>query len=145
MLRYVLAMLLCALLFVPMLPAYAEDADPFQGRLLPLELVMEFRRQIELTDKQNDAIGELVVALQRAVARRQWQMQSAYFDLKDALDAKQIDEEPTLQLVRQALQSENQIKVAQIGFLIKLRNLLDDKQIEFLRKQLDAGWKNPND
>lgn len=145
MLRYLLAMLLSALLFVPMVPAYAEDADPFQGRLLPLELVMEFRRQIELTDKQNDAIGELVVALQRAVARRQWQMQSAYFDLKDALDAKQIDEEPTLQLVRQALQSENQIKVAQIGFLIKLRNLLDEKQIEFLRQQLDAGWKNPND
>ncbi|MEQ8857608.1 MAG: hypothetical protein RIC56_03085 [Pseudomonadales bacterium] len=119
--------------------APGED-DPFDGRLLPVELIMAFRRQIDLTPEQNATIGELVVELQQEVAAKQWRMQSAYFDLIEVLDQPRIDEQRALDLVRQAVDTENEIKVAQVRLLIRLRNLLEPEQVTFLRGRLESGW-----
>ena len=120
--------------------AAADEPDPFEGRLLPLELVMSFRKEIDLTKEQNREIGQLVVELQKSVAEKQWQMQSAYFDLIEALDEDKIDEEHTIGLVDTAVGTENQIKLEQIRFLIRIRNMLNDEQIAFLREKIDEGW-----
>ena len=121
-------------------PVYAEEPDPFKGRLLPLELVMSFRKDIDLTKQQNKDIGALVVDLQKSVAEKQWQMQAAYFDLIEELDEETIDEARTLELVDTAIGTENEIKLEQIRFLIRIRNLLDETQIAYLRQKLDEGW-----
>ena len=136
-------LLLTLVLIVPLLNvplAYGDEPDPFEGRLLPLELVMSFRKEIALTKEQNREIGRLVVALQKSVAEKQWQMQSAYFDLIEALDEQKIDEEHTIALVDTAVGTENEIKLEQIRFLIRVRNMLHAEQIAFLRRQIDDGW-----
>ena len=71
-------------------PLLAEEPDPFEGRLLPLELVMSFRKDIDLTREQTKVIGELVVDLQKSVAEKQWEMQAVYFDVIEELDNKNI-------------------------------------------------------
>ena len=96
-----LALVLATLTVSPLV--VADEPDPFEGRLLPLELVMSFRKEIDLTKEQNREIGQLVVELQKSVAEKQWQMQSAYFDLIEALDEDKIDEEHTIGLVDTAV------------------------------------------
>ena len=133
-----LALVLATLTVSPQV--VADEPDPFEGRLLPLELVMSFRKEIDLTKEQNREIGQLVVELQKSVAEKQWQMQSAYFDLIEALDEDKIDEEHTIGLVDTAVGTENEIKLEQIRFLIRIRNMLNDEQIAFLREKIDEGW-----
>ena len=116
-------------------PAVAAEADPFDGRLLPLELVMAHRKEIDLTGGQNKQIGALVVEMQKAVADKQWQMQSAYFDLMAVLDEPQVDEAQALELARQAVDTENEIKIEQMRLLIRVRNLLTAEQIATLRSK----------
>lgn len=132
------AIVICGLIsslccFAPI--AGAEEADPFDGRLLPLELVMAHRKEIDLTSGQNKQIGALVVEMQKAVADKQWQMQSAYFDLMAVLDEPQVDEAQALELARQAVDTENEIKIEQMRLLIRLRNLLTAEQIATLRSK----------
>ena len=133
-----LALVLATLTVSPQV--VADEPDPFEGRLLPLELVMSFRKEIDLTKEQNREIGQLVVELQKSVAEKQWQMQSAYFDLIEALDEEKIDEEHTIGLVDTAVGTENEIKLEQIRFLIRIRNMLDENQIAFLREKIEEGW-----
>ena len=115
------------------------EKDPFDGRLLPVELVMQHRKEIGLSSEQSKRIGELVVAVQRAVAEKQWQMQSAYFELLEVLDEPEIDEERALALTRRAVDTENEIKLEQVRLLIRLRNLLLPEQVAYLRAQLAGG------
>jgi Spy/CpxP family protein refolding chaperone len=118
----------------------AAEPDPFHKRLLPVELVMSFRQEIELSKQQRDELGKLVVQMQQSVAQKQWEMQSDYFALIDALDQSRIDEDEAIRLVKSAVDAENAIKVEQVRLLIRLRNLLTAEQVEFLRKKLDEGW-----
>ena len=118
----------------------ADEPDPFHKRLLPVELVMSYRKEIELSQQQSDELGKLVVQMQQSVAQKQWEMQSDYFALIEALDQTRIDEEEAIALVQSAIAAENAIKVEQVRLLVRLRNLLSPQQIEFLRRQLDNGW-----
>jgi Spy/CpxP family protein refolding chaperone len=122
--------------------AHAEEPGPFNKRLLPVELVMSFRNEIDLSAAQNDQIGKLVVQVQQSVAEKQWQMQSDYFALVKALDQTKIDEDVAIKLAKSAVDAENAIKIEQIRLLIRLRNLLTTDQVEFLRKRLDEGWSD---
>jgi len=135
------ASLALATTLLPTGTSAAEDDDPFDGRLLPVELVMAFRRDIGLTREQSETIGTLVVELQQAVAEKQWRMQSAYFDLLEVLDAERIDRQRALELTETAVDLENEIKLAQVALLIDVRNLLSAEQVRFLRARFEAGWE----
>ncbi|XOV82008.1 MAG: hypothetical protein ACFHXK_14205 [bacterium] len=140
--KFLQSLLLICLLTVCLVSSdvAADEPDPFHKRLLPVELVMSFRREIKLSEAQSEELGKLVVQMQQAVAQKQWEMQSDYFALIDALDQSRIDEARAITLVQSAIAAENAIKVEQIRLLVRLRNLLQPEQIEFLRRQLDNGW-----
>ncbi len=123
------------------LPLSAADPDPFGGRLLPIELVMAFKKQIDFTADQNKKMGALVVDLQQNIAGKQWEMQTTFVDLLEALDQNPIEEQRALDLAKHAIDVENQIKVEQLRMLIRLRSILTDAQVEYLRGRLAAGWK----
>ena len=132
--RVLLAGMLVILLAIAPICAIAEEEeDPFDGRLLSLELVMAHRNEIGLTKAQNDEIGALVVAVQQAVAGKSWDMQSAYFELMEVLDEAQIDEDRAIALAKQAVATENEIKLEQMRLLIRLRNLLTPDQVAVLQ------------
>ena len=132
--RMMVVGLLVMLLAMTPFPAFAEEEeDPFDGRLLSLELIMAHRSEIGLTRAQNKEIGELVVAVQQAVAGKSWDMQSAYFELMEVLDEAQIDEDRAIALAKQAVDTENEIKLEQMRLLIRLRNLLTPDQVAVLQ------------
>jgi len=134
--RMMLCGLLAVLLAVTPLPAFAEEKeDPFDGRLLSLELIMAHRNEIGLSKAQNKEIGELVVAVQQAVAGKSWAMQSAYFELMEVLDESEIDEDRAIALAKQAVDTENEIKLEQMRLLIRLRNLLTPEQVATLQER----------
>lgn len=134
--RMMLAGLLVALLaFTPILAFAEEEEDPFEGRLLSLELIMAHRNEIGLTKAQNEEIGELVVAVQQAVAGKSWTMQSVYFELMEVLDEPRIDEDRAIALAKQAVDTENEIKLEQMRLLIRLRNLLTPEQVAVLQER----------
>ncbi|MEQ8692304.1 MAG: hypothetical protein RIC89_15905 [Pseudomonadales bacterium] len=121
----------------------ANKDDPFDGRLLPIELVMHHRQEIGLTAEQHSEIGKLVVMVQKSVAEKQWAMQSSYFELIELLDKPKIDEDRAVSVAREAVDLENDIKTEQIRLLIKVRNLLTADQIAMLRQRLKDGWQAP--
>ena len=138
--KVVVSVVIAVVLFMQSVVAFAAEKDPFNGKLLPVELVMSFRKEISLTSEQNKAIGKMIVEVQKSVAEKQWQMQSVYFDLMEKLDEAKVDEEAAIALAKQAVDTENAIKLAQMRLLIRLRNLLEPQQIAFLREQLNSGW-----
>ncbi len=129
----VLGMALLSTLTMPSVVFAEEEADPFDGRLLPIELIMAHRTEIGLTAAQNKRIGELVVGVQQAVAGHQWEMQTAYFELIEVLDETDIDEDRAIALAKKAVDTENEIKLEQMRLLIRLRNLLTPEQVTLLQ------------
>ena len=138
--KHIAAWILVVPLILLSLTTFAEPPDPFKSRLLPLELVMQFRTEIGFNKEQQEALGKLVVATQKSVVEKQWVMQSAYFDLIEALDQEIVDEEPALGHLKTAVEAENNIKLEQVRLLIRVRNLLKPEQIEFLRARVAEGW-----
>lgn len=132
--RMIWSVLLALLLALPLAAvAEEEEDDPFDGRLISPELIMANRSAIDLTRDQHKQIGELMVAVQQAVAGKTWEMQSAYFELMEVLDEAVVDEEQAIGLARQAVNAENEIKLEQMRLLIRLRNLLTPEQLEILQ------------
>ena len=133
---------LALLITVVPMTTLAQEEDPFDGRLLSLELIMAHRTEIGLTSAQNKQIGELVVEVQQAVAGQRWEMQSAYFELMEVLDEQEIDEDRAIALAKKAVDTENEIKLEQMRLLIRLRNLLTPEQfatLQALRIQQASG------
>ena len=110
--------------------------DVFKGKLFPPKIIMQHREELGLTKKQYTAIRAIVVEVQTGVAEHEWDMQEAYRRVLSKLDESPIDEKQVLENIRAVLMAENQVKLSQVTMLIRLRNLLTDEQIEYLKDQV---------
>ena len=109
-----------------------ETRDIFKGKLFPPNVVLENRGELDLTREQYTAIRAAVVEVQTQVAEHEWDMQEAYTNVLESLDEQPLDEQQIISNVKAVLAAENKVKLAQMGMLIRIRNLLSDEQIEFL-------------
>ncbi len=109
-----------------------ETRDIFKGKLFPPNVVLENRGELDLTREQYTAIRAAVVEVQTQVAEHEWDMQEAYTSVLESLDEQPLDEQQIISKVKAVLAAENKVKLAQMGMLIRIRNLLSDEQIEFL-------------
>lgn len=120
-------------------PGFAQGmrgkGDVFKDKLFPPKIILEHQDEIGLTKKQFSAIKAIVIEVQTGVAEHEWDMRDAYRRVLAELDETPVDVDRTLEYIRAVLLAENQIKLAQVTMLIKLRNLLTDKQIKFLKDQ----------
>ena len=113
-----------------------ETRDIFKGKLFPPNVVLEFREELDLSKAQYTGIRSAVVAVQAEVAEHEWDMQEAYSRVLNLLDQRPRDEALVTREVTAVLQAENRVKLAQMKMLVKIRNLLNDEQVEFL----EANW-----
>ena len=109
-----------------------ETRDIFKGKLFPPNVVLEYRTELDLSKEQYTAIRAAVVEVQTQVAEHEWDMQEAYTSVLESLDEQPLDEQQIISKVKAVLAAENKVKLAQMGMLIRIRNLLSDEQIEFL-------------
>ena len=109
------------------------NKDVFQDRLFAPNIILEHQDELDLTKEQFTQIRAAVVAVQANVAEHEWDLREAYQRVLADLDETPIDEDQVMQDVQAALSAENEVKKLQVGMLIKLRNLLTDEQMEYLR------------
>ncbi len=117
-------------------PAQAQGGkgDVFKGKLFPPNIVLEHQDELGLTKEQFTAIRAAVVEAQSSVAEHEWDLRIAYQEVLAELDNSPVESARVLELVDAVLMAENKVKKLQVAMLIKLRNLLTDEQMDYLRE-----------
>jgi hypothetical protein len=110
-----------------------HDKDVFKGKLFAPDVILEHREALELSEQQLSGIRAAVIDVQSNIAEYQWDLRDAYQRVLSDLDAAEIDEERVLEHVSAALAAENKVKKMQVGMLIRLRNLLTEEQVAYLK------------
>lgn len=110
-----------------------NQKDVFKGKLFPPNIILEHQDELNLSKEQFTAIRAAVVEVQSNVAEHEWDLREAYQRVLSELDDSPIDTDAVLDNVDAALLAENQVKKLQVRMLIRLRNLLTDEQVAYLR------------
>jgi Spy/CpxP family protein refolding chaperone len=126
-------------------PAPADPSQPNQGdelaqNLFAPELVLKFRHEIGLDDRQSKAVKDLVQKTQNRFLDLQWDMQAETAKLAQLLKGRSIDATAALAQADRVLNLEHDVKKAQLGLLIGIKNLLSTAQQDHL---LELRRKNP--
>lgn len=125
----------CIFLLASAAPAQdpGHQKDVFKGKLFPPNVIMEHQAELGLSKEQFTAIRAAVVEVQSNVAGYEWDLREAFQRVLSALDKSPIDEDEVLASLEVALRAENEVKKQQVAMLIRLRKLLTDEQVEYLR------------
>jgi uncharacterized membrane protein len=110
-----------------------QQKDPFRGKLIAPNVILDNRDELNLTKEQFTAIRQAVVAAQGEIAEHEWDLREAYQLVMADLDESPVDAARVLENVEKALLAENEVKKRQVALLIELRNLLTDEQFEYLQ------------
>lgn len=110
-------------------PAGAQPADdPFAGALFPPELVMLHGDEIGLDAAQRDAIRQAIQEAQPVFVEHQLELQTELGRLRKVLAPARVDEDAVLEHLDRILAVERLLKRAQIGLLVRIKNLLSADQ-----------------
>lgn len=120
-----------AVLAMVALPALAEE-DPFAGALFPPDLVFSRMSDLDLDAAQVTAIKEEVRMAQSYFLDRQLDLQAEMGKLRKSVEPARVDESATLAQLDRVLALEREIKRAQVGLLVRIKNLLRPEQQERL-------------
>ena len=140
--KWPIGWMLLAFLVIPLGGAAQEGAgesDPFSEVFFAPELIMQNRRAIDLTDEQRDAITGLIQDFQGRAASSQFELLDEVQTLVDILSDEEVDIDRAMDQVEQFLDTENQVKKAQIELLIRIKNVLTSDQQRIL---LDIRERN---
>ena len=102
--------------------------DPFGGALFPPELVMGHAQEIGLSDAQREGIRNEVRRVQSKFVDLQFDLQGESEKMGKLLQEKPVDEAKVLAEVDRILALEKEIKKAQVGLLVRIKNLLTARQ-----------------
>ena len=102
--------------------------DPIGRLMFPPELVMQQQQKIGLQAAQRTAITAAIQDVQAKVIDVQWRMQEEMQKLVELLQATPVNESAALTQVDRLLAAERDIKRAQLGLLIRIKNTLTKEQ-----------------
>src|SRR5712692_4793508 len=119
------ALLLCPVFLAAQQP---PGPDPLAENLFPPELVMAHQKAIDLSDAQKSAIRAELLKAQTRFTELQWQLQDAMEGLVSLLKKDTVDEQQALTQLDKALNYEREIKRAQIGLMVRIKNKLTPEQ-----------------
>ncbi len=133
--RKCLSVWTCVLLGLsPALAQQPPGHDPVGENLFPPELVMAHQQAIGLDDVQKTYIRSELLKTQTRFTELQWQLQDAMESLVSLLKKNPIDEQQALGQLEKVLNSEREIKRAQIALLVRIKNKLTPEQQAHLRE-----------
>jgi len=107
--------------------ALAED-DPFGGALFPPDLVLGHMNELDIDADQVAAIKAEIQEVQPLFLDRQLDLQAELGKLRKLVAAPVVDEGAALAQLDRILDLEREIKRAQVGLLIRIKNLLTPEQ-----------------
>jgi Spy/CpxP family protein refolding chaperone len=133
------SMLVLALLIVPLAARLDAQApapqvrlpgqeDPFGRFLFPPELVMQHQGEIGLQEPQRAALQAAIQQTQSKVVEAQWKLSAEGEKLARLLQGATVDEPQVLEEVDRVLALERDVKRAQMGLMIRIKNTLTPAQ-----------------
>jgi Spy/CpxP family protein refolding chaperone len=102
--------------------------DPLARYLYPPELIMANQRAINLSDAQRNAVQQAMTDAQGKFVGLQFKMSSEVESLQRLLQPAKVDEAQVLEQVDRVLGVEREIKRAQLGLMIRIKNVLTPDQ-----------------
>ena len=102
--------------------------DPFGRFLFPPELVMQHQGELGITDAQRAALTAAVQQAQSKVVETQFKLSAEGEKLGRLLQNASIDEGMALEQVDRILSMEREMKRAQMGLLVRIKNTLTSGQ-----------------
>jgi Spy/CpxP family protein refolding chaperone len=102
--------------------------DPLADLLFPPDLVMSRQNAIGLSDAQKNYLQAEMEKAQTRFTELQWQLQEAMEGLAGLLKQPRADEAQVTAQLDKVLASEREIKRAQIGLLVRIKNNLTAEQ-----------------
>jgi len=107
--------------------------DPVNELLFPPELVMARQNAIGLSEAQKTYLRAEILKAQTRFTELQWQLQDAMEGLIGLLKQPKADEAQVATQLDKVLASEREIKRAQIGLLVRIKNNLTEEQQQRLQ------------
>ncbi len=103
------------------------------GHLFPPSHIMRQQEKLKLTEKQINLIKKEMRSFQSGIVDIQWDLNSIESKLNKELAKDIIDLEKSMSLTEKVLSAEGRLKKSHMSLLIKIRNVLSEEQIKFLR------------
>ena len=104
------------------------QGDPFARFFIPPELVMQHQAGIGLTDAQRSTLTTAIQQAQSKFVEIQFKLSAEGQKLVTLLQGTTIDESQTLEEVDRILALEREMKRAQVGLLVRIKNALTPTQ-----------------
>lgn len=102
--------------------------DPLMRFLYPPELIMQHQAEIGLTDAQRTTITTAMQQAQGKFVDMQFKLNGEGEKIARLLQGSSVDESQVLEQVDRILALERELKRAQIGLLVRLKNALTAQQ-----------------
>jgi Spy/CpxP family protein refolding chaperone len=102
--------------------------DDFGRNFFPPELVMQHQSEIGLQDAQRAALTSAVQQAQGKFMDVQWKLSAEGEKMGRLLQPAQVDETQVLEEVDRILVLEREMKRAQIGLMVRIKNTLTPAQ-----------------
>ena len=129
---------LCVGLLLVCAPALAQhphpERDPIGESLFPPELIMQNQKAIGLEEAQKTFIRAEISKAQGRFTELQWQLQDAMETLASLLKQDIAEEQQVLGQLDNVLNFEREIKRAQMGLMVRIKNKLTPEQQARLRE-----------
>lgn len=109
-------------------PHHPQPPDPLAGNLFPPELVMQYRRELGITDEQKTFIRDEAIKASTRFNQLQFQMQDEMETMVTLMKGVTVDEQKALAELDKVLNIEREVKRTQLGLSIRIKNKLTPEQ-----------------
>lgn len=120
-------------------PTRTPPPDPLMSALFPPDLIMQNQTAIGLTPDQSKYIIQEIERVQTLSTGIQWSLQGAMERLSVAVHEDHPDEPQVLALLDSVLTHERDMKRAQIGLLVRIKDHLTPDQQAALRQKMQPS------
>jgi Spy/CpxP family protein refolding chaperone len=114
------------LVTVPLLAQ--QPQDPIGENLFPPELLMQYQKEIALSEAQKSAIKSELQKAQMRFTEMQWRLQSEVETMASLIKQARVDEQQVMAQLDKVLSLEREIKKAQLALVIRIKNNLTPQQ-----------------
>ena len=125
------------------MPMQPPGPDPIGQNLFPPDFVIAHGGAIGLNDTQRNAIESAAINAQTQSMKLQFRIQESMSALGSLLAQPRVDESRVMTQLDQELELERQMKHAQLGLMIQVKNILTAEQQAKLQR-LKPGPPMPN-
>ncbi|MCX7049212.1 MAG: Spy/CpxP family protein refolding chaperone [Candidatus Sumerlaeota bacterium] len=129
--------------FLQRRPQEGGQGEMMTENFFPPELVMQYQKALDLTEKQRDALkGEMRKMLER-FTDLQWKQQAEAEAMKSLTNQERPDEKQVMAQLEKLLTAENEIKRLHMTLLVKVKNILTPEQQGKLRELKKQAGQRP--